>query len=122
MESFAIYRKICERFLDEDIVHFHSSALVINGKAILFAGSGGIGKSTHTRIWREKFGNKVTMIHDDEPLLYIGDTVIVYGTPFGVQHNLRPIQKPKYPQLSYCSSQQKIKYIRYQRSRLSQFC
>ena len=89
LESFAIYRKICERLLDEGIIHFHCSALAIDGKSILFTGPSGTGKSSHSREWRTHFGDRVKMINDDEPLLHIGDTVMVYGTPFSGEYNLQ---------------------------------
>ncbi len=84
LESLAVYRKICESLLDHDILLFHSSALAVGGKAYLFAAPSGTGKSTHTRLWRERFGEKVTMINDDKPLLKVTEEkVTVYGTPYG---------------------------------------
>lgn len=83
LETLAVYRKLCETLLDNDVVLFHSSALEINGKAILFTAPSGTGKSTHATLWRRRFGDKVKMINDDKPLLHIGDEVTVYGTPYG---------------------------------------
>lgn len=84
LESLAVYRKICESLLECDTVLFHSSALAIGGKAYLFTGPSGTGKSTHARLWRERFQDKVVTINDDKPLLKIGDEQItVYGTPYG---------------------------------------
>lgn len=89
LESLAFYRKICHILLNEGIVLFHSSALAIHGKAILFTASSGTGKSTHARLWRESFGSEVTMINDDKPLLKIEeDKVTVYGTPYGGKEGL----------------------------------
>ena len=99
LESLAIYRKICERLLDEDIILFHCSAMELDGKAYLFTAPSGTGKSTHTRLWREVFGDRVTMINDDKPLLHIskGKTdgavqsamVRVYGTPYAGKDGLQ---------------------------------
>lgn len=84
LESLAVYRKICEWLLDRDILLFHCSALAVGGRAYLFAAPSGTGKSTHTRLWRERFGEKVTMINDDKPLLHVSDKrITVYGTPYG---------------------------------------
>ncbi len=84
LETLAVYRKICEKLLEDDIVLFHSSVPKINGKAILFTAPSGTGKSTHSRLWRERFGGRVRMINDDKPLLKISDEGIkVYGTPYG---------------------------------------
>lgn len=89
LESLAVYRKICECLLDEDVILFHCSALAIDGKAVLFTAPSGTGKSTHTRLWREHFGDQVVMVNDDKPLLHIGDTITVYGTAYGGKDNLQ---------------------------------
>ncbi len=84
LETLAVYRKLCEKLIEDDIVLFHCSALEIDGTAYLFTAPSGTGKSTHTRLWREYFGSRVTMINDDKPLLKIDDNKItVYGTPYG---------------------------------------
>lgn len=89
LESLAFYRKICHILLKEGIVLFHSSALAIHGKAILFTAASGTGKSTHARLWRDYFGSEVTMINDDKPLLKVSeDKVTVYGTPYGGKEGL----------------------------------
>ena len=90
LESLAIYRKICEYLLDDDIILFHCSALELDGKAYLFTAPSGTGKSTHARLWRERFGERVTMINDDKPLLEVRDSgITVYGTPFAGKENLQ---------------------------------
>lgn len=90
LESLAVYRKICEKLLDRDIVLFHCSALQFRGKAYLFTAPSGTGKSTHTRLWREYFGSDVQMINDDKPLLKISpEKVTVFGTPFAGKEGLQ---------------------------------
>lgn len=90
LESLAVYRKICERLIPQDVVLFHCSALEFRQKAYLFSAPSGTGKSTHTRLWREHFGSDVRMINDDKPLLHIGaDTVTVFGTPFAGKEGLQ---------------------------------
>lgn len=90
LESLAVYRKICERLLDDDILLFHCSALAVDGKAYLFTAPSGTGKSTHAQLWRERFKDRVVMINDDKPLLKIRQEEIrVYGTPYGGKGNLQ---------------------------------
>ncbi len=72
-----------------DTVLFHGSALAIDGDGYLFTAKSGTGKSTHTRLWRERFGDRVVMINDDKPLLHIdAGSVIAYGTPWNGKHRL----------------------------------
>ncbi len=62
----------------------HSSAVEYEGQAYLFSGPCGVGKSTHTELWKEYFGNeKAKIINDDKPALrLIDDRFYVYGTPW----------------------------------------
>lgn len=90
LESLALYRKICERMIREDILLFHGSALCMEGKGYLFTAPSGTGKSTHAALWRQVFGKRVTMINDDKPLLQIRpEGVTVYGTPWAGKSNLQ---------------------------------
>lgn len=90
LESLAIYRKICHALLDQNILLFHCSALEIEGKAVLFTAPSGTGKSTHARLWREYFREKVQTINDDKPLIKIGKReIMVYGTPYGGKDGLQ---------------------------------
>ncbi|MBO5102032.1 MAG: hypothetical protein J6C39_05815, partial [Clostridia bacterium] len=81
----SFYRQL----LDFGGMMLHSSAVVMNGYAYLFSAPCGTGKSTHTRFWRETFGDRVVMINDDKPLIKItGSGATVYGTPWCGKHNL----------------------------------
>lgn len=88
-ESLAICRKISHKLIDYDTLLFHGSALELDGEAYLFIAKSGTGKSTHARLWREHFGNRVTMINDDKPFLKITEKgVTVYGSPWNGKHRL----------------------------------
>ena len=89
LETLAIYRKLAEKLLERDILLFHGSVIAVDGEAYLFTAKSGTGKSTHTRLWRERFGERARMINDDKPLLRITDTgVLAYGTPWNGKHRL----------------------------------
>ena len=61
----------------------HSSALVLDGKAYLFSADSGVGKSTHTRLWLQVFGDRVHIMNDDKPVVRIADDgIFACGTPF----------------------------------------
>ncbi len=88
LEELAVYRKIAEKMLDFDTVLFHGSVVAVDGVGYLFTAKSGSGKSTHTRLWREYFGERAVMVNDDKPLLHIADTVTAYGTPYNGKHRL----------------------------------
>ena len=88
LEELAVYRKIAEKMLDYDTILFHGSVVAVDDVGYLFTAKSGTGKSTHTRLWREYFGERAVMVNDDKPLLHIADTVTAYGTPYNGKHRL----------------------------------
>ena len=89
LETLAVYRKIADKMLEYDTMLFHGSAIAVDGVGYLFTAKSGTGKSTHTRLWREYFGDRAVMINDDKPLLRITDNgVWVCGTPWDGKHRL----------------------------------
>ncbi len=79
-----ILTQICEKTLKfYNGFFFHSSSLMLDGEAYVFSAPSGTGKSTHTALWRKLFGNRVTMINDDKPIIRKnGDKFYIYGTPW----------------------------------------
>lgn len=89
LETLAIYRKIADHLLSCDTLLFHGSVIAVDGEGYLFTAKSGTGKSTHTRLWREYFGERAVMVNDDKPLLRITDSgVTAYGTPWDGKHRL----------------------------------
>ena len=89
LETLAVYRKIADHLLSCDTLLFHGSVIAVDGEGYLFTAKSGTGKSTHTRLWREYFGERAVMVNDDKPLLHITDSgVTVYGTPWDGKHRL----------------------------------
>lgn len=71
----------------------HSSAIIADGRAYLFSAGSGVGKSTHTRLWKQLYGDQISYINDDKPVVKIDDgSVTVCGTPFdggsGIANNI----------------------------------
>lgn len=63
-------------------VAIHTSTIVCRGKAVLFLGESGTGKSTHTRLWRENI-EEATLLNDDSPIVRITDgQPWVWGSPW----------------------------------------
>ena len=88
-ESLCAYKQICDKAFEYDCMFMHCSALSYCGNAVLFTAPSGTGKSTHSRLWREYFGDKVEMINDDKPLLRrIDGKFFVCGTPWNGKHHL----------------------------------
>lgn len=88
-EAVAILRVICVYIIDKGGFFLHCSCLKFEDKAIIFTAPSGTGKSTHARLWREYFGEKVEMINDDKPIVRDqGGRFIIYGTPWNGKHRI----------------------------------
>jgi hypothetical protein len=61
----------------------HASCVIYKGKAYLFLGRSGTGKSTHSRMWMSALEG-VELMNDDHPVVRIEEdgTAIAYGSPW----------------------------------------
>ncbi len=67
----------------------HSSSIAYKGQGIAFSANSGTGKSTHVGLWRQCFGEAVTVINDDKPAIYFdGERPILCGTPWSGKTDL----------------------------------
>ena len=89
LERTAIQRKIAEKLLEYNTLLMHGSTVGLDGYAYLFTAHCGTGKSTHTRLWREVFGERAIMINDDKPFLQVRQGhVVAFGSPWSGKHGL----------------------------------
>lgn len=89
LEEQWIYHQIASNMPNYNVLLFHGSAVAVDGQAYLFAAPSGTGKSTHTRLWRQHFGDRAVMINDDRPLLKCTKNgVTVFGSPWKGKHRL----------------------------------
>jgi len=59
----------------------HSVALQYNNKGICFTASSGVGKTTHTNFWKEKFNAEI--LNGDSPIIrFVDDKPYIYGAPW----------------------------------------
>ena len=75
---------------------FHSSAVEYQGRAYLFLGKSGTGKSTHSRMWLNAL-NDVVLMNDDHPIVRVWDdgNIIAYGSPWsGKTRCYKNVQAP----------------------------
>lgn len=89
LERAAIQRAFAEFLFAHEILLFHGSAIAVDGEGYLFTAHSGTGKSTHTRLWREVFGDRAVMVNDDKPFLEIKhDGIWLHGSPWSGKHGL----------------------------------
>ena len=89
LERSIIQRRVAEHLLTRNTLMMHGSTVAVDGYAYLFTAPCGTGKSTHTRLWRELFGDRAIMVNDDKPFLRItAEGVFAYGSPWSGKHGL----------------------------------
>ena len=61
----------------------HASVIEKDGKALVFLGKSGTGKSTHSKLW-QKYVHGCSLLNDDEPIIRIMNdgTIKVFGAPW----------------------------------------
>ena len=66
-----------------DTVLTHASSVIYNGKAYIFLGKSGTGKSTHSRMWQNAIEG-VELMNDDHPVLRVCNDgkIVAYGSPW----------------------------------------
>ncbi|MBT1173184.1 hypothetical protein JS528_07430 [Bifidobacterium sp. MA2] len=89
LETLAVFRRIAEYGPMHDRLVFHGATIEVDGRAYIFTAPSGTGKSTHIRLWRRVFGDRVAIINGDKPILRIerdssggAPRVVAYGTPW----------------------------------------
>ena len=89
LENAVIHTLLAEALTEYDVLLMHGSDLCMDGEAYIFTAKSGTGKSTHARLWREVFGDRVWMVNDDKPMLKVAEEgVTVYGSPWKGKHGL----------------------------------
>ena len=89
LERTTIQERIAEKLLERNTLLLHGSTVGVDGSAYLFTAPCGTGKSTHTRLWREYFGDRAVMVNDDKAFLQLTeDGVLAYGSPWTGKHGI----------------------------------
>ena len=82
MLRFALWMALSMLSAPSKMVLIHSSVIVHQGRAVLFLGESGTGKSTHTRLWLKHIPDS-HLLNDDSPVLAVVDgKPMVYGSPW----------------------------------------
>lgn len=67
----------------------HGSCVAADGRAYIFSGPSGVGKSTHTANWLKLLGESAYILNDDKPAILLKDgREYAYGTPWSGKHDI----------------------------------
>ena len=82
-EFVCLYRAIAERLPDYDRFVLHGATIETGGGAYIFTAKSGTGKSTHIRLWLERYGERVRVVNGDKPIIWKQDGLwYACGTPW----------------------------------------
>ena len=89
LERSTIQRRVADCLIERNTLMLHGSTVALDGQAYLFTAPCGTGKSTHTRLWRELFGDRAVMVNDDKPFLRVTPSgIFACGSPWNGKHGL----------------------------------
>ncbi len=96
IEFLEIYRVICDYVVANGGMLMHGAVIEYEDKAYMFTAPSGTGKTTHIKLWKRLYGDKVHVINGDKPLMrFIDGEYMVYGTPWcGKEHYNRNVKAP----------------------------
>ena len=82
-ENICVCRAVCNTASAHGAILLHAATVMAGCKAYAFSAPSGTGKSTHIRLWKSVYGDAVTILNGDKPLLREKDgELIAYGTPW----------------------------------------
>ncbi|MBQ7876225.1 MAG: hypothetical protein IJ316_02945 [Clostridia bacterium] len=95
-EYLEVYREICNYIIQRDGILMHGAVIEFDGNAYMFTAPSGTGKTTHIKQWKKLYGDRVSIINGDKPIIRnINGEFIVYGTPWcGKEHFNRNTKAP----------------------------
>lgn len=73
IESYTLFDTFCTRVIDFDAAVFHAALISFDGQGVAFAALSGTGKTTHIRLWKKLFSDRVEIINGDKPLFTLRD-------------------------------------------------
>lgn len=90
LESVCACRKLCVELPRYEGLLMHGSVIECRGRGIAFLARSGVGKTTHTLLWKQVYGDQVRIINGDKPIVRFRDGVpYAWGTPWAGKENLQ---------------------------------
>ncbi len=113
LESISVYRQIAKKLLEYNGIILHAAVISVDGKAYAFSAPSGTGKSTHIRLWKKAFGDRVSIVNGDKPLIrYIDGKLYAYGTPWCGKEGYNANTKAPLDSICFISRAEKNSIVR----------
>lgn len=90
-ESTSLQASLAEQLPLHNAIWMHGAFFSIDGRGILLFAHSGIGKTTHMLLWKKAFGEKMTIVNGDKPIIRFSsnhqDYPCAYGAPWCGKEN-----------------------------------
>lgn len=90
LEGVAIYRQLSLQLPAHDALIIHTAFISVAEHGVAFMAPSGVGKTTQVRLWQQEFGDAVSVINGDKPIVRFaepGEMPMAYGTPWAGKEN-----------------------------------
>lgn len=83
-ECICLHENLALKLVYHDAFVLHAALLSYKGKGYAIVAPRGVGKTVHANLWKKRFGDDVTIINGDKPILrrQSDGTYLAYGTPW----------------------------------------
>ena len=83
-ECICLHENLALKLVYHDAFVLHAALLSYKGKGYAIVAPRGVGKTVHAGMWKKRFGEDVTIINGDKPILrrQSDGTYLAYGTPW----------------------------------------
>jgi hypothetical protein len=113
LESVCLYRNLAMRLPERDAFLLHCSAISVKDKGIAFLARSGTGKTTHTLLWKQQFGEEMKIINGDKPIIrFLDETPYVYGTPWAGKERFQINMKAPLTDICFIERAKENKIVR----------
>lgn len=83
VESICVYRAICHKLPLLGAMLLHSAVISDGEYGYAFTANSGVGKTTHIKLWQKAFGDEVSIVNGDKPIIRKkAGRWYAYGTPW----------------------------------------
>ena len=87
LEITVVHRLLSNQLAIRNVLAFHGAAIALHGKAFVFSGPSGVGKTTHILKWLIKHKD-AKIINGDKPFITASGKPIVWGSPWSGKERL----------------------------------
>lgn len=113
LENICLYRNLALQLPQKDAFLMHGSVISVKDKGIAFLARSGTGKTTHTLLWKQRFGEEMKIINGDKPIIrFLEGVPYAYGTPWAGKEGFQMNAKAPLTDICFIERAKENKIVR----------